>query len=141
MIDYAQITGKMDSGYRIQVKMPTGETLYAPMIVMGSSVQLPSQDWIDANKSKFLAVVTYQGSSYYDPLIMGFLPVKGAESATYNTTERMLVVMQDLVEQLLNAKVNTQIGPQPFMADTIGKLQEFKQELSDISDLVTPLKL
>lgn len=141
MIDYAKITGEIDGSFRFQVKMPTGETLFAPMLVMGNNIQVPSKDWIDANKDSFLAVVTYQGSSYYDPIIMGFLPVKGAKSEDFNTMERLLKVTTELVEQLQSAKVNTQIGPQPFMADTQQKLSEFKQELDDIAKLIEPLDI
>lgn len=141
MIDYAQITGEIDGSYRFQVKMPTGESLCAPMLVMGSNIQVPSKDWIDANKDKFLAVVTYQGSSFYDPIIMGFLPVKGAKSEDFNTTERMFNVLKDVVDQLLEAKVNTQIGPQPFMSDTIGKFKECQNELKEIEKLIEPLDI
>lgn len=135
-IDYAKLTGEIHTdGIRYEVKMATGESLYAPLVVSGNLTTIPTKDWVTANKDSFLAVIGYQGGTYYDPFIIGFIPVKGADSSKYNLWERLFANYEKLVNQLLEAKVNTQIGPQPFMADTIGKLQEMKQENEEIKKL------
>lgn len=139
MIEFAKITGEMEDN-NLQVRMKTGECLFAPMIVPGMDVTLPTQDWIDANKDSFLALVTYEGETFYDPMVIGFYPVKGADSTSYNTTDRMFKMIVKLVEQLLKAKTNTQLGPQPFMPDTIQVLNDIKKELDEVGKLMMDFK-
>lgn len=140
MIEFGKITGNVDNN-RIQVKLRTGECLYAPMTVVGTDVTIPSEKWIKDNKDNFLALVTYEKDIYISPMIIGFYPVKGADSAEYNTKERMLEMFMKLIEQLLKAKVNTQIGPQPFMPDTIQVFNDIKKELDKIKELILNVKL
>lgn len=140
MIEFGKITGEVENNL-IQVKMRTGESLFAPLTVIGTDVSLPSEDWIIANKDNFLALVTYEKDMYISPMIIGFYPVKGADSKTYNTFERLFEMFYKLIEQLLKAKVNTQIGPQPFMPDTIQVFNDVKRELDEIKKLILPLKL
>ena len=139
MIEFAKITGEME-GNRIEVKLPTGEHLYSPIMLNGTAVTFPSEEWIKNNKDNFLAVITYEGSRCYDSMVLGFYPVKGADSTSYNTTDRMFKMLVKLVDQLLKAKTNTQIGPQPFMADTIKVLNEIKKELEDVGKLMLDYK-
>lgn len=140
MIEFGKITGEVE-GNLIQVKMRTGENLFAPITVMGTDVSVPSEQWIRSNKDKFLALVTYEKDMLISPMIIGFYPVKGADSEVYNTSERVLAVAIKLIEQLLRAKVNTSIGPQPFMPDTIKVFNELKSELDDIKKLILTVKL
>ena len=140
MIEFGKLTGEVDNNL-ICVQMRTGESLFAPISVMGTGVTVPSESWISANKDNFLAIVTYEKDLYISPIIIGFYPVKGADSAMYNTNERLLSVTIRLVEQLLKAKVNTQIGPQPFMQDTIKVFTDIKDELTKINDLILSIKL
>lgn len=137
-MEYAKITGKV-SGKLIQVKMSTGESLFAPIAISGINVTLPSDTWIRENKDNFLAIVAYDNDEYDEPVIIGFLPVKGADSMKFNVTERLLQATLDIVEKLLNGKVNTQIGPQPFMPTTIQGLNQIKSELKEIQGLVNKL--
>lgn len=139
MIDFAKITGDVD-GHRIEVQMPTGEHLYAPLLVIGTATTFPTEEWVRENKDNFLAVISYEGSRCYDSMILGFYPVKGADSTSYNTTDRMFKMLVKLVEQLLKAKTNTQLGPQPFMADTIQVLSDIKSELDEIGKLMLDFK-
>lgn len=139
MIEFAKITGEME-GTNLQVRMRTGEHLYAPIVVSGIGATLPTKEWISANKDSFLALVTYEGDTFYDPMVIGFFPVKGADSSSYNTTDRVYRMFLKLIEQLLKAKVNTQIGPQPFMPDTIQVFNEIKKELDDVGKLMLDLK-
>lgn len=140
MIEFGKITGEVDNNL-MQVRMRTGECLFAPVVVVGTDVSVPSKDWVAANKDNFLALVTYEKDMYISPMIIGFYPVKGADSSSYNTTERLLAMVMKLIEQLLKAKVNTQIGPQPFMSDTIKVLNDIKSELDEVKKLILPLKL
>lgn len=140
MIEFAKITGAVENNL-IQVRMRTGENLFAPLTVVGTGASIPSEDWVVANKDNFLALVTYEKDMYISPMIIGFYPVKGADSSTYNTTERLLAMVTKLIEQLLKAKVNTQIGPQPFMPDTIQVFNDIKNELDEITKLILPVKL
>lgn len=140
MIEFAKITGEVDNNL-IQVKMRTGESLFAPIIVMGTDVSIPSEKWIMSNKDNFLALVTYEKDMLISPMIIGFYPVKGADSSEYNTAERLLAAVIMLMEQLLKAKVNTQIGPQPFMSDTIRVFNDIKKELEEVSNLIRTIKM
>lgn len=140
MIEFGKITGEVE-GNLLQVTMRTGESLYAPMVVMGMGTSIPSEEWITENKDKFLALVTYEKDLCNSPMIIGFYPVKGADSTVYNTSERLLAMMTTLIEQLLKAKVNTQIGPQPFMQDTIKVFNDIKTELEEITKRILPIKL
>lgn len=140
MIEFAKITGEVENNH-IMVQIRTQETFLAPIAVMGTDVSVPSEDWIKNNKDKFLALVAYEKDIPENPFIIGFYPVRGADSSEYNTTERLLAMVLKLVEQLINAKVNTFLGPQPFMQDTIQVLNDIKDELNNISDLILPLKL
>lgn len=140
MIEFAKITGEME-GNTYQVKMRTGESLYAPLTIVGTDVSIPSEEWISANKDNFLALVTYEKDMPISPMIIGFYPVKGADSSSFNTTERLLAACLQLMEQLLKAKVNTMIGPQPFMPDSIKIFTDIKTELEEIQKLILPIKL
>lgn len=139
-MEFAKITGKME-GHKIQVTFRTGESLYAPLTIIGNDVTVPSQEWIDSNKDAFLALVDFEKGMTIAPIILGFYPVKGASSETYNVTERLLAMNYTLIEQLLKAKTNTMIGPQPFMPDTIQVFTDLKKELDEIKKLIQPLNL
>lgn len=139
MIEFAKITGEME-GTNIQVRMRTGECLFAPMVVLGVGATLPTQEWIDLYKDDFLAMVSYEGETFYDPMVIGFFPVKGADSTKHNTTHRTFMMLTKLVEQLLKAKVNTQLGPQPFMVDSLKVFNEIKDELASIEKLMLNIK-
>ena len=140
MIDFAKITGEVE-GHRLEVQMPTGEHIFSPLLLNGTAVTFPTEEWIKNNKDNFLAVISYEGSRCYDSMILGFYPVRGADSTTYNTTDRMFKMLVKLVDQLLKAKVNTQIGPQPFMTDTIKVLNDIQKELTEIQKLMLDFKL
>lgn len=140
MIEFAKISGEME-GNSLLVTMRTGESFYAPITVMGTDATIPSNEWISANKNNFLALVTYEKDMYISPMIIGFFPVKGADSSSYSTLERLISIAITLVEQLLKAKVNTMLGPQPFMPDTVKVLTDVQTELENIKKLILPLKL
>lgn len=139
MIEFGKILD-LDKNY-LRVQLRTGERIYAPIVTMGANVSLPSEKWVQSNKDNFLALVAYEKGIWENPMIIGFYPVKGGESKSYNTHERLLAMVVKLIEQLLKAKVNTQIGPQPFMQDTIKVFNEIKSELDEIDKLILPLKL
>ena len=140
MIEFGKITGETSDNL-LQVRMRTGESLFAPMIVVGNNVSLPSKDWIKANKDNFLALVTYEKDMLISPMIIGFYPVKNADSSAYNVTEKLLSVILELIEQLIDAKVSTQTGPQPFMPDTISVFNNLKSHINEISKTILSLKL
>lgn len=140
MIEFAKITGEVDNNH-VQVRMLDGECLYAPIVVVGTNVTIPSEEWIKANKDNFLALITYERDMITSPMVVGFYPVKGADSSAFNATERLLSSCLQLVEQLLKAKVNTLIGPQPFMPDSIQVFTDIKTELEEIQKLILPIKL
>lgn len=133
MIEFAKLTGKSASPNLIQVKMRQGEQLYAPMAVMGNSVSMPSAAWIAAHKDEFLALVTFEHEVLKNPVVIGFYPVKGADSTTYNVTEKLLDLVKSLIDTLGQAKVLTQLGPQQFMADTLVDLQKLTAEIETLS--------
>lgn len=135
MIEFAKITGEME-GNNLQVQMKTGECLYAPMIIVGNSTSLPSDEWIKSNKDSFLALITYEGDTYYDPMVLGFYPVKGSNSEAYDVTERVLEQLIILVEKLYTARVNTQLGPQTFMPNTLVYLDNIYESLLDVQDTI-----
>ncbi len=140
-LEYAQITGEIgDTKYLFQVKMATGETLFAPLLVQGGTTAIPSKDWIDANKDKFLAVIGFTGEDYNEPFIMGFLPVKGVDTSSANILERILNNTGKLLDLLKEGKVNTQMGPQPFMTDTQAKIKQCKDENDEILKLIQSVK-
>lgn len=140
MIEFAKITGEMD-GNLIQVTMRTGESLFAPIAIMGTDVTIPSLEWVKRNKDSFLALVTYENDMKISPFVIGFFPVKGAKSESYNSVEKLLEVTLKLVEQLLKAKVNTMLGPQPFLMDTLTTLNSLKSDLENISKDIYKLNL
>lgn len=140
MIEFAKITGEVENNY-IEVTMRTGESLYAPLIVVGTDVTLPSEKWISEQKDNFLALVAYEKDIPESPMVIGFYPVKGAESETYNTVERLTEVLLGLIEQLLKAKVNTQIGPQPFLPDTIQVFNDLKTSIEETKEFINSIKL
>lgn len=137
MIEFAKFTGKTD-GTLYQIKLRTGEHVYSPIAVAGIDAPAPSEKWIKDNKDSFLALLSQESKS--NPIIIGFYPVKGAESEKYNVFEQLLEVNKVLVEQLLKAKINTSLGPMPFMPDTIKKLTEIKKSLADIEELIKPIR-
>lgn len=140
MIEFGKITGEVDNNL-IQVKMRTGESLFAPLTVIGTDVSIPSEDWITANKDNFLALVTYEKDMYISPMIIGFYPVKGASSSEYNTFEKVIVILEKLLEQLSKARINTQIGPQQFMPDTLMVLKQLTQDLALAKSDINQIKL
>lgn len=140
MIEFAKITGDTEDN-KLEVTMRTGESLFAPMAVTGLGAPIPSKEWIRDNKDNFLALVTFEKDLWMNPIIMGFFPVKGATSGSYNVLERLLTANILLLEKLINGKVNTSLGPQPFMPDTLLALNNIKKELEDIKTLVLPINL
>lgn len=140
MIEFGKITGDME-GHYIEVQMRTGEHLYAPMVVMGNSISIPSESWIKTNKDNFLALVTFEKDILENPMIIGFYPVKGATSKDYDVTEKLLKLVTDLVEELQKARINTQLGPQKFLPDTQMELKSMKSTLDEISASINSLKL
>ena len=138
MIEFAKITGDtLDT--KIEVTMRTGESLYAPMAVTGLGTPLPSSEWIKTNKDNFLALVTFEKDLWMNPIVIGFYPVKGAKSEKYGVLERLLTATITLLDKLVNGKINTSIGPQPFMPDTLMAFNDIKKELEEISELILPI--
>ena len=131
MTEFAQITGELLDN-RLKVRVRTGNEFFAP----GT---LPSAKWLSENKDKFLALVTYEKDLYISPMITGFYPLESASSASYDIQERLLAVCTELLEQLLKAKVNTMLGPQPFMPDTIQVFNDLKARLDEIKELILPI--
>ena len=144
MIEFGKITGRMKEN-KLQVSMRTGENFYATISVMGTGVTTPSQKWIDANKDNFLAMVIYRHSAservFHAPIIIGFYPVAGYNSVQINSVELILRALQGLIDTLINAKINTSIGPQPFMPDIIQQLQNIQNNLDDTSDNIMKVNL
>ena len=134
MIELAKLTGEMEDG-SIRVQMRTGEHLYALLVTHGT-MGLPSETWIEENKDNFLAVIDYVNDDDSDPLCMGFLPVQSAQSDSFGIINRLLKQMITLVDKLSAGKVNTQIGPQPFMPNTQQALSSIKNELENIEKLL-----
>lgn len=135
MIEFAKLTGKSDVPY-YEVQIRTGERIHARFVNAGFGISLPSAKWCTDNKDRFLAVLSYEGDNVDEPIILGFSPLENAQTSDSNVYERLLKVVIDLVERLLNAKVNTQIGPQPFLVDTIQDLNNMKTELQNIKQLI-----
>lgn len=139
-MELAKLTGELEDNY-IGIRMRTTEGYMAAVMTSGNN-PLPSQKWITDNKDKFLAVVDLTGSIKNPiPVVVGFYPVIGADSSKYNSLERILTAFTTLVDQLNTAKINTQLGPQGFLPDTLQVLNDLKTELSSISDNIQPLKL
>ena len=134
MIELAKITGEVEDG-NIRVKLRTGEHLYAPLVTLGS-MGIPSEDWIKDNKDSFLAVISYIHDDDTDPICVGFLPVEKAKTDTFGILNRLLEQVIDLVDQLSKGKINTQIGPQPFMPDTQQVFLNITTELKNIKKLL-----
>ena len=139
MIEFANITGQVD-GHKICVKMRTGESFYAP-IVVAVNAPIPSEEWIQNNKDSFLALVSFEKGLGQNPMVIGFYPVKGADSTKYGIVERLLTANINLLDKLINGKVNTNIGPQPFMPNTLKALNDIKKELEEIEKLILPINL
>lgn len=140
MIEFAKMSGEVD-GHYVEVKIRTGEHLFAPITTIGTGATIPSEKWIKENKDNFLALVTYEKDMYISPMIIGFFPVQGADSSTYNTVERLIQVVLTLLEQLSKAKVNTMIGPQQFLPDTLLILEELSSEIDKIKSDINSIKL
>ena len=140
MIEFGKITGDTDNNL-IEVRMRTGECLYAPIAVVGTDVTIPSAEWITAHKDSFLALVTFEKDIYANPIIIGFYPTKGADSSKYNTTEKLITILEKLLTQLGKTKVNTQIGPQQFMPDTLMVLEQLSDELKTAKQDINQIKL
>lgn len=140
MIEFGKITGLV-KGTKLQVQLRDKTHLYAPITVMGTNVTLPSQEWLLANKDSFLALVAYEDDELTHPMIIGFYPVRGADSSRYNVTEMLISVVDDLVQTIIEAKTSTSIGPMPFMPDTQAKLAQAKANLSKILALIGTVKL
>ena len=140
MIEFARITGKVEDNY-IQVKLRTGEHLYAPVVVIGTGATIPSSEWVQDNKDNFLALLTYEKDMPISPFIIGFYPVKGADSSSYNSVERLIKVVSSLMDELIKAKVNTMLGPQPFLPSSIKEFSDLQIELKDIKSQILEIKL
>lgn len=134
MIVFGKLTGKT-LGNKAEVELVTLEHYWLPMLAHGVNSPLPSDKWIEENKDNFLAVVFIGGGRNVD-CVLGFHPVKGAVSAEYNVQERLIQAVKDLTETLKNATVNTSLGPQKFLPDTIMKFTELNTELESISSLI-----
>ena len=131
MMEFGKITGVLE-GTKLQVQLRDKTYLYAPISVMGMNVTLPSAQWVIANKDSFLALVAYEDDQLTHPLIVGFYPVKGADSEQYNVTEQLIAVVDKLIQAIIEAKTSTQLGPMPFMPDTQTKLAQEKTNLQKI---------
>ena len=140
MIEFAKILGETE-GNRTRVMFRTGESVLAPMVAMGTDVSVPSAKWISANKDNFLALITFEKNIWESPMIIGFYPVKGASSKEYNTHERLIAVVEKLITQLSKARINTQIGPQKFMPDTLVVLDDLKDTVDLIKEDIGEVKL
>lgn len=140
MIEFGKITGLM-KGTRLQVQLRDKTHVYAPITVMGTNVSLPSEAWVLANKDSFLALVAYEDDELTHPMIIGFYPVKGADSSGYNISERLVDIVDTLVQTIIEAKTSTALGPMPFMPDTQAKLAQSKVELKNIISLIGKVKL
>jgi hypothetical protein len=139
MWDFVKITGEVE-GNRIRVKLPTGEELLAPVLT-SLGVPVPSEKWITDNKDKFLAIMGYKDGLNPYPIILGFYPVRGANSESFSIFERLLQINLDLLGLLASAKVTTQLGPQPFMADTQKNIEDIKTKLQELVDNIYTVKL
>ena len=140
MIEFGKITGEVENNL-IQVKMRTGENLYAAVTTMGTSVSAPSEKWIQDNKDNFLALVTFEKDLDESPMIIGFYPVRGADSSHYNTHELLIKIMEELLNQLKKARVNTQIGPQNFMPDTLVEIDRLISKVKVLESNINTLRL
>lgn len=140
MIEFAKILGETE-GHRTRVQFRTGETLLVPISIMGTNVSVPSAKWLSTNKDKFLAVIDFEKNIRESPILVGFYPVKGASSKEYNTHERLIYIVEKLVNQLSKAKTNTQLGPQQFMPDTLVVLDDIKEAISSLKDDIEEVKL
>lgn len=137
MVEYTKIlnSDEEDEKY-LRLRARTGEEFIAPMCTIGTSGILPSKKWVEKNKDNFLAVVTYEKNLLENPIIQGFLPLTNAKAEEYNFLYLCTEVMLKLIEQLSKAKVNTQIGPQPFMPDTTRVLNDLKDKLNTYKEEV-----
>ena len=147
MIEFAKILGETTDN-KIRIKLRTGEEFSASTIVLGNSLSLPSSKWVEGNKNNFLAIVAVTGVRPYEVetispvvIIIGFYPVTGADSTKYDLFERLLEQVTKLSDQLSKAKVNTSIGPQPFMPDSMKVFTDTKTALDDIAKEIMTLKL
>lgn len=139
MIEFMKLTGKVEEDY-LEVRCRTGETLLAPMMNVGTSTSLPTEIWVGENRDNFIAIVSYEHDSYNKPLVLGFLPVKGAKSEDFDVIFQLMNLMDGLLELLLSVKTNTMLGPQPFFPDNITKVQEIKLYLQSIKERRLNLK-
>lgn len=140
MIEFAKILGETE-GNRTRIKFRTGETLLVPIVTTGTGVTIPSAKWLSRHKDDFLALVTFEKGIWESPMIIGFYPVKGASSKEYGALERLIVIIEKLLDQLSKARITTQIGPQKFMPDTLVTLDNLKSMLSLIKDDIGEVKL
>ena len=140
MIEFAKIIGELDKNY-LRVRVRTGEEFLAPITVMGTGCSLPSEKWIEKNKDNFLALVTYEKNMYISPMIIGFYPVKGAKSESYDALEKLMEISVNLIDMLLQAKVNTMLGPQPFFPVSLEELNKIKASLDEVSQDIQKLDL
>lgn len=134
MIEFAKILGEVEN-HSYRVKFRTGETLLVPIMV-GSGIVAPSKEWVKDYKDDFLAVVAFEKDILENPIIIGFFPTNSAKSKKYDVVEQILECLTELLEQLGKAKVNTNIGPQPFMPDSIKKFSDITTKLKDINKLI-----
>lgn len=130
MIEFGKITGNVEDGL-VQVRLRTGECVFAPMAVIGNDVTIPSDEWISGNKDNFLALVGYEKDIWKNPIIVGFYPLQGY-SVKENTLYKTLELVKELIDLLKQAKTLTLMGPQTFTPDTLAKLNMMDSTYNDI---------
>lgn len=133
MIEFYKLTGK-SLGDRLGIKSRTGEEMYAPMVGVGTATSVPSATWLATNKDNFIALVALESDDYSRPLVIGFYPVKGAKSSEFDAMFKLMNMFDELLDNLLQAKTNTMIGPQMFFPDTISKINEIKVKVQELKN-------
>ena len=140
MIEFGVLTGEVEKNI-IRVQFRTGEKFWAPMVVIGNNVSLPSEIWIKNNYKNFLALVSFEKDIFENPMVIGFYPVVGASSESFNDFEKLLKLVGTLIETLQQATTMTKLGPQKFMADAQSKLIQAKSDLTEITNDILKLSL
>lgn len=131
MWDFVKITG-VTKGNLIEVKFPTGEHVMATLLT-SVLAPIPSPQWFLENKDNFLAILaTKEGVNPY-PVVLGFYPVKGADSEKFSIFGSLLQMYADILDMLSTAMITTSLGPQPFLPDTQAKIVELKTKIEQIN--------
>lgn len=139
-MEYAKLTGNVDGQY-VQVFLPSGMNFYAPIVTMGTTVTLPSKSWIAEHKNDVLAIVDYIKDDLDKPIIIGYRHVEGSKSAINNSFERLLSQVQELVNTLREATINTSSGATPFMPQVQEQFSFINEELNSISNQINTVSL